>query len=102
MSQIVKPVMLDETGQVTNTRLTELGGKVDGLGTKIDNHKTETASKLQDISTTMTNNTAATGQKLDRADYQRLAGSCFACDDVESAGKLQIELRHQRQISDMK
>ena len=47
MSQIIKPVMLDETGQVTNTRLTELGTKVDGLGT------------------TMTNNTAATGQKLD-------------------------------------
>ena len=44
----------------------------------------------------------AAGQKLDRADYQRLAGSRRACDDVESAGKLQIELRHQRQISDMK
>ena len=42
MSQIIKPIMLDETGQVTNQRLTD-------LGTKIDAHKTETASQISGI-----------------------------------------------------
>lgn len=43
MSQIIKPVMLDETGQETNTKLTELGGKV-------DSHKEQTAESLSELS----------------------------------------------------
>lgn len=65
MSQIIKPVMLDETGQVTNQRLTDLGTKIDShktetagqiasLGTKIDNHKTETSSQISGIGTKLT------------------------------------------------
>lgn len=60
MSQIIKPVMLDETGQVTNQRLTD-------LGTKIDAHKTETASQISGIGTKLNSvatNTAAVANNL--------------------------------------
>lgn len=66
MSQIIKPVMLDETGQVTNQKLTDLGTKIDqhksetagqigAIATKIDQHKTETSSQISGIGTKLTN-----------------------------------------------
>lgn len=65
MSQIIKPIMLDETGQVTNQKLTELGTKIDqhksetagqlaSLGTKLDAHKTDTTAQIAGIGTKLT------------------------------------------------
>lgn len=57
MSQIIKPVMLDETGQTTNQRLNELGGKV-------DSHKDTTSQSLATLGGKIDSQSAASSQSL--------------------------------------
>lgn len=57
MSQIIKPVMLDETGQAANQRL-------DTLGNKLDSHKEATAQKLTELGNEIDSHKEATAQKL--------------------------------------
>ena len=57
MSQIIKPVMLDETGQAANQRL-------DDLGSKINEHKNATSQGLSTLGDKIDSQSAASSQSL--------------------------------------
>ena len=65
MSAVTKPVVLDETGKISNQKIEAMGAKIETIGAKIDADGQAVSAQLQALADQTAQNTVALNRKID-------------------------------------